>query len=401
MNESKVVLIVPDILNSFSGIETHGEYFYSFLKKHSILDCVLTRKNNLEIDSELDDGIIIKKDIEVYSNKSLTGNLKDDTKILNSINKDKKIFFLNNLSWLPIFEDFDKKKSKIIVRSGGNDLIAGWISYKEIDSNNIKKNQKKLIELINQKIDLLIVNSSYSYAKYIELGVKQEKLVKIMGGIDKDFLYKCSNIEKKIIKQELNIPKNKKVILSVGRLIKFKGFEHSLEVVKKLKEKRNDFIYIIIGTGPDYEKLKNKVKKLDIEDLVRFEGYFHFQKISKYLRVSDLLLHSPIYAEIQSEKGNYIQTETMGRVIYEALSAGCPVIGSNVGGIPEIIDDKFNGFITKEKDINKTLYYIEKCISNKNLLDFLSKNAYEISDKITWEVIFRKYIDLALYLELI
>jgi len=113
MNESKVVLIAPDILNSFSGVETHGEYFYSFLKKHSILDCVLTKKNNFEINSELDDGIVIKKNIAVNSNKLLTGNLKNDTKILDSINKNRKTFFLNNPSWLPIFENFDKKNQKL------------------------------------------------------------------------------------------------------------------------------------------------------------------------------------------------------------------------------------------------------------------------------------------------
>jgi len=267
--------------------------------------------------------------------------------------------------------------------------------------NNIKKNQNKLIEIINKKVDLLIVNSLYTYNKYIELGIRHEKLVKIMGGIDKDFLYKCSNIEKKLIRKELNIPINKKIILSVGRLIKFKGFDHSLDIIKKLKSKRNDFIYIIIGTGPDYKKLKNKVKKLKLEEVVRFEGYFHFQKISKYLRISDLLLHSPIYAKIKSKKGNFIQTETMGRVIYESLSAGCPVIGSDVGGVSEIVNDKFNGFLTEEKNIIQSFHYIDKCLSNKNLLEFLSENAYKIGESITWETIFRKYIDLSLHLDLI
>lgn len=74
--------IAPDILNSFSGVETHGEYFYSFLKKHSILDSILTKKSTSEINSELDDVIIIKKSIEVNSNKSLTGYLKEDTKYI-------------------------------------------------------------------------------------------------------------------------------------------------------------------------------------------------------------------------------------------------------------------------------------------------------------------------------
>ncbi|MBU0581254.1 MAG: glycosyltransferase [Candidatus Margulisbacteria bacterium] len=64
-------------------------------------------------------------------------------------------------------------------------------------------------------------------------------------------------------------------------------------------------------------------------------------------------------------------------MIYESFSRGIPVIGSNVGGIPELVKDNLNGFLFESGNVEQLIIILEKIINNPELLKELSKNALE------------------------
>lgn len=125
--------------------------------------------------------------------------------------------------------------------------------------------------------------------------------------------------------EELGIDKEKKIIFSAGRILPNKGFDINLNVLAKLKY--DNYVYVIAGgeelDPAHYAAIVQLVDQLGLKDKVHFIG--HRENIFKYLQQSVFLLH-------------LARHEGFGLVLLEAVAAGIPVVASNVGGIPEVLD---------------------------------------------------------------
>lgn len=136
----------------------------------------------------------------------------------------------------------------------------------------------------------------------------------------------------KISKMELN----KKVIIGTCSTVDalYKGQQYVIKSIAKLKSKGCKIEYQLVGGGdPSY--LKSIAKKFGVEDDVRFLGKLKHEDVFDWLDKIDIY--------VQPSK-----TEGLPRSVIEAMSRGCPVCGSDVGGIPELIGSEF---IFKKGDI--------------------------------------------------
>jgi len=120
---------------------------------------------------------------------------------------------------------------------------------------------------------------------------------------------------------------NKKRLLLVALLDPKKGVPYLLEALARLKEKRNDFVLDIVGDGPNRAKYEELSRKLGLQDIVRFHGLKSKQEVAEFMRRADVFV-------LPSE------WENLPCVIIEAMASGLPVVATNVGGIPEMVDDK-------------------------------------------------------------
>jgi glycosyltransferase involved in cell wall biosynthesis len=146
--------------------------------------------------------------------------------------------------------------------------------------------------------------------------------------------------------------------LTLSRLVKFKNIPLQLKALSKLKQKYYKFLLIIVGDGPERKRLEKLVIKLNLKENVVFEGWQ--KNIGSYLKSSDCLLFSSNY-------------EGYGMVIIEALSFGLPIIATQVGVAPEVIEDDKNGFLVEVGNEKEYLEALEKIIekplkSNGSLL---------------------------------
>lgn len=147
------------------------------------------------------------------------------------------------------------------------------------------------------------------------------------------------------------------VLATIGALnMKYKGQEYVIRALKSLKDKGYSIEYHLVGGG-DNSYLKRIVKKYGVEDNVKFIGSISHDKVFEFMKEIDIY--------IQPSK-----VDATPRVVIEALSTACPVIGSTTGGIPELIDEKF---IFETKNVPDLIRKIELMLKS-NLLEVAKSN---------------------------
>lgn len=186
------------------------------------------------------------------------------------------------------------------------------------------------------------------------------------------------------------LDRNNKVkqILFVGRLIERKGVKFLISAVPIIAKKFKVHLDIV-GRGPLYGDLHDQIRSLNLESTVSIRQNIDNKGLSEIYQKADVF----VLPSILDKAGD---TEGLGVVLLEAMSFGVPVIGSNVGGITDIIKNNHNGILVKEKnpeDIGKAVISI---LGDKNLRIKLSKAGIAtINNDFSWDKIFKD--TLALY----
>jgi glycosyltransferase involved in cell wall biosynthesis/putative flippase GtrA len=141
------------------------------------------------------------------------------------------------------------------------------------------------------------------------------------------------------LRDELRL-KNK-TIISVGRLVPWKGFDALIQLMTEL----DNFQLIIVGDGPEGSKLKVRSEKLKVKDRVLFTGALEQRKLWEYMRASDYYVLNTGY-------------EGLPHVTIEAMMLGLPIITTRAGGNTEVVKDKINGLLVEynnEKEIKEAI----------------------------------------------
>jgi glycosyltransferase involved in cell wall biosynthesis len=139
------------------------------------------------------------------------------------------------------------------------------------------------------------------------------------------------------LREKFNISKEKIIIGTAGRVVPRKNFEHFVQVgIDVCKKYKKDCLFVLVGDTPYYfgqnlmTKLKAMVKKENLEDKFIFTGYT--DKVEAYISDFDIFFIPSMYED------------PFPRVVIESMALGKPVLGYNIGGIGEAIDNKVNGY---------------------------------------------------------
>ncbi|HML05532.1 MAG TPA: glycosyltransferase family 4 protein [Methanobacterium sp.] len=221
-----------------------------------------------------------------------------------------------------------------------------------------------------------VVNSSATLKSAAGVGIPKEKLKLIPFGVDTNFF----------LPMDMNKNKERFKILAVGYLIERKGFEYLIQAVKYVSKEYRNVELTIIGSGPLENHLNNVIKDLKLEKSSKIIKNVSDNELLKLYNSADIF----VLPSIVDRQGN---TEGLGVVLLEAMACKLPVIGSNIGGIPDIIKDHKTGLLVPEKDSFKLAGSIIRLIKDENLRNRLSENGYEqVKQKFSWEKIADDYI---------
>jgi glycosyltransferase involved in cell wall biosynthesis len=163
-----------------------------------------------------------------------------------------------------------------------------------------------------------------------------------------------------------------KRILYVGRLSPVKGVQYLIRAMKQVHDTIPDARLIIIGSGRERGMLEALSTELGIQEYVQFRGEVPHESVLSFMQQADVFVLPSL-------------SEGFPMVIVEALACGLPVVGSRVGGMPEIITDGTNGYLVEAKDVRALAEKILFLLHDEKLRKKISDNNKELVKKYTWE----------------
>lgn len=164
----------------------------------------------------------------------------------------------------------------------------------------------------------------------------------------------------------LNISSEKKVIISAGRLLPWKGFKELIEVIESLSYEFPDLILYILGDGEQEQELKDLVKEKGLEKSIILTGKVDREIMFKYLSAADLFVLNTSF-------------ESFSFQIVEAMQMALPIISTNIGNIPEIVEDGKNGFLIAPNDKIQLKAKISLLLTDYDLALQFGESAHERS----------------------
>lgn len=190
--------------------------------------------------------------------------------------------------------------------------------------------------------------------------------------------YTWESGKKKIVnpnlKKTLDIPKGVVVLTTIGFNIRIKGFDILVKSIQSLMDSnrlKNDIIVLVIGISENSED-SNSLRQLIAE------AGLNRKIMSLGIRndINDILNISDIYLQPS-------RTEGLSLSIMEALNYSLPVIGTRVGGIPEIVHEGENGYLFEKENVEELADRIEILVNNREVREMMGRKSKVISSRFT------------------
>ena len=363
----KLLFVNDHIFLRFQGKIYSDKFSYDILSRYLIVFDTMTVVSRVrEVDNIGDTilaegkGVVFCSMPSISSLKSFLGQRKDVKKQINEIliNHDALIARLPSELGFISCDLAEKNKIKYAVEIVG----CGWEAYWFY--GNLKA--KIYSFYIYSKMKFIIgksKNSLYVTESFLQKRYPSHKLANIESVSNVELMktedYVLDSRVKKINKEI-----NKKIFGTIGSLkTNYKGIHLA---IRALSEVGFDFEYRILGDGILIKKYKMLSKELNIENKVVFEGVIaEREMVLKWLDNIDIYLQPSL-------------TEGLPRALIEAMSRGCPSVGSDAGGITDLLNNQcifeVNNYVKLKKIINEISF-------DKSQLLFLAKENFEESKK--------------------
>lgn len=285
------------------------------------------------------------------------------------------VVYLQDGALAPLAPLFQLFKKPIVISVYGLD-----VTYK----NRIY--QLIISRCINQ-LNRIVCISNAARCECISRGVSDDILEVIPGGVSDEFyLHEDKKVIRYKVENEISVPlKNKKILLSVGRLIERKGIHWFIQnVVTNFVKRRKDFIYLVAGEGPYRKIVESIIKENNLNSYVHLLGEISDEMLKLLYNASDILVmpNIPVAGDM----------EGFGLVALESSSCGLPIVASDIEGVKDAVRNGKNGFRVKSLDTQGFLEIIEDLLYSEERRKQLRESARQFSLLYKWENIADQYI---------
>lgn len=204
--------------------------------------------------------------------------------------------------------------------------------------------------------------SSYTRDQLIEEGVDTERLTIVPNGTDPERFFPGGSDE---MRRKLGLA-GRRVMITITRLVPRKGIDLVIRTLPELLKDIPDLRYLVVGEGDDRGRLERLVDQLGLQKSVHFIGRIPHERVRDYYQLADLFVMPSQTIEPD--------VEGAGIVFLEANACGLPVIGSDSGGIPSVIQDEETGFIVPEGDLDILKQRIRQLLTQPDLSSKMGEN---------------------------
>jgi glycosyltransferase involved in cell wall biosynthesis len=189
----------------------------------------------------------------------------------------------------------------------------------------------------------------------------------ISNAVEEAFGRGVAEATKEQCRAEIGFP-HCRIVISVGRLVSWKGFPRLILAAKALRPEEN---VLILGDGPEKTRLAAQIKANGLGDKVFLMGRIHRNRLPVYLKAADCLVLNSAY-------------ESFPHVLLEAMKMGTPVVAAKAAGMPELIEDGKNGFLFDKDDVSQIVSRVNECLHEPAVRDRLVAEASKRLSNYAW-----------------
>jgi glycosyltransferase involved in cell wall biosynthesis len=182
----------------------------------------------------------------------------------------------------------------------------------------------------------------------------QRRGVYITTGADTSHFRPADRETRLALRGELGWPHDAAVLLFVGYLLPAKGVFELVESFNRIAEKHPRALLVLVGEGPAWDELKARIADSPHGDRIRLAGHVHRDRVTDFYRAADV-------AVLPSHH------EGMPNVVLEGMACGLPILGSDVGGIPEAVPDERFGLVVPPQDPERLAEAMDRLLADTAL----------------------------------
>ncbi|MBN1358481.1 glycosyltransferase family 4 protein [Candidatus Bathyarchaeota archaeon] len=244
-----------------------------------------------------------------------------------------------------------------------------------IEYNNIWDTAEKLNDLaigkqVLEEADKIIVVSNATKNYVLSLGADPEKVEVLHNGVDLNRFKPLSGVKDEMSKK-LGISEDASVVLTVRRLVYKNGIDTLLESAELAVKKNPKLVFVVVGKGPDFEEVKERIAHLGMQRNFRLTGFVSDEDLPLYYNVADLFA-------LPSKSG-----EGLPLVALEAMACGLPVIATNVGGTSEVMSKDYGKLVPPNSPDSLAEAIVE--FSRKDLAALKKELRIMMEQKYSWD----------------
>lgn len=369
------ICIVPTMFPKYKG-DYYGSFVFDDAKelvKNGFEVHVVTQHNYGIPYEEIMEGIHVHrfKWFEPQEFKALVHfkGLKDNLRLITYL---ISLFF--NLIWIIRKYNVDIIHAHSVIPTGLIGVIVAKIIRKPVfitihgmDVTNFENHHiyNRLISFSLKNCNKAITVSEYLANMIVSLRTNQDNIIILRNAVNQNRFRPFKN---KKLRKQYKINEEDILIVFVGYLDVFKGIFELIDVFFEISKRNNrNLKLMIIGTGPKEDQLKIKVLNLGLKKSVIFTGEIPPIEIHEYYQSADIFI-LPSHNDAGGPP----------LVFIEAMACGLPVIGTEVGGIPEGIINGINGFIVPPKNVDELTKKLNILLDDENLRKQFGNNSLKI-----------------------
>lgn len=234
---------------------------------------------------------------------------------------------------------------------------------------------KALRAWYTKQVDTVITPSRYLKSIVCGWGVPETRIQVIYNAVEPV----PEDLEpRSTVRERLGFAEDDRLVVTSARLVPWKGIDSLLQAVARLDESVK---LLVIGDGPEKNKLTDLAMHLSVTRRVRFFGKLKRYDALAYIKAADVFVLNTQY-------------EGFSHVLLEAMTIGIPVITTPVCGNPELVHHEQNGLLVEQDNVEEVVTQIARALHDNALRERLIQGGRKAVQQYSWELLIRQTMEV-------
>jgi phosphatidylinositol alpha-1,6-mannosyltransferase len=233
----------------------------------------------------------------------------------------------------------------------------------------------RVMRFVYRHADRLVANSEFTRSELVKLGVADSRIMVIHPGVDVERFR--PGLPSADLRARFGIGAEQRLVVSVGRLSRRKGFDQVVRALPALVVRSIDAHHVIVGVGEDREYLQRLAVESGVADRVHFAGEVGMDELPRWLNAADVFAMPN--REIDGDN------EGFGMVFLEAAACGVPVVAGRDGGTGSAVIDGETGLRVDGKSLQAVIDALCRVLSDRSYAEQLATQARRrAEERFSW-----------------